>query len=69
VGFFPDLLAAGRRDLVLCFTPDLPPSAEVWLLTHQRLRAVPRVRAVLDQMRDLFREYLAGLPAKTEIVV
>jgi DNA-binding transcriptional LysR family regulator len=66
VGFFSDLLAARRQDLVLCFRPDLPPAAEVWLLTHDRLRHVPRIRAVLDLMKDLFREHFTGMPVSAE---
>jgi DNA-binding transcriptional LysR family regulator len=61
VGFFSEILAAGREDLVLCFRPNLPPAAEVWLLTHEKLRNVPRVRIVMDAMRDLFQEHLGKL--------
>lgn len=61
VGFFSEILAAGRDDLILCFRPDLPPTAEIWLLTHERLRNVPRVRAVMQVVRDLFQEHLVKL--------
>ncbi|MBB4123496.1 LysR family transcriptional regulator [Martelella radicis] len=53
VGFYSDILALGRDDIVLCFRPDIPPSAEVWLLTHERLRHAPRIRAVMEETKAL----------------
>lgn len=51
VGFYSDFLACIDDQLVRCFRPDLPPTLEIWLLTHERLRDVPRVRAVMDTVK------------------
>jgi len=56
VGFYSDFVAAGDPELVFCFRPPVPPAAEVWLVTDERLRHVPRVRAVMDVIKELVRE-------------
>ncbi|NKN36245.1 LysR family transcriptional regulator [Agrobacterium sp. a22-2] len=59
IGFYSEFIAAGDPELVLCFRPPVPPAAEIWLVTHERLRHVPRVRAVMDLLKALVRERLA----------
>jgi DNA-binding transcriptional LysR family regulator len=54
VSLMSDILAFGQEDLVYCFTPDVSDAREFWLLTHERLRGVPRVRAVLDFLGGYF---------------
>lgn len=54
-----ELLAPCDPDFVHCFTPDIGQPHEVWLLTRERLRDVPRVRAVMDFLAG----HLAGHPA------
>ena len=49
-----DFVAAADPNLVFCFSPGFGPVAEIWLLTHERLRATPRVRALLDFLADYF---------------
>lgn len=48
IAVLPCIVADGDPDLVRC----LPPSGEhervLWLFTHERVRRIPRVRAVLD---------------------
>ncbi|MFN3508696.1 MAG: LysR family transcriptional regulator [Allorhizobium sp.] len=56
VGFYSDFVAAGDPELVFCFRPPVPPAAEVWLVTDERLRHVPRVRAVMDVIKELVKE-------------
>lgn len=56
VSLMSDFLAGADPRLVRCFSPDLGPVAEIWLLTHERLRDVPRVRAVLDFLHGYFAE-------------
>jgi DNA-binding transcriptional LysR family regulator len=59
VSVMSDLMAACDPDFVRCFTPDIEQPHEVWLLTHERLRDVPRVRAVMDFLVG----FLAAHPA------
>ena len=44
----PSLIADLDPDLVRCLPPDRGNERGLWLLTHERLRHTPRVRAVLD---------------------
>ena len=44
----PSLVADLDPDLVRCLPPEPDHEFEIWLLTHERLRHTPRVRAVLD---------------------
>jgi DNA-binding transcriptional LysR family regulator len=55
VGILADPLAARRKDLTACFP--VPPElrSEAWLLTHERLKDQPHIRAFMD----FVAEYLA----------
>jgi DNA-binding transcriptional LysR family regulator len=44
----PVLVAELEPDLIMCLTPEPGNERGLWLLTHERLRHTPRVRAVLD---------------------
>ena len=44
----PCMVADFDRDLVRCLPPDPDNERSLWLLTHERLRRTPRIRAVLD---------------------
>jgi DNA-binding transcriptional LysR family regulator len=44
----PVLVAELEPDLVMCLPPEPGNERGLWLLTHERLRHTPRVRAVLD---------------------
>ena len=44
----PSFVADREPDLVRCIPPIEGDPAALWLLTHERLRHTPRVRAVLD---------------------
>ncbi|MCO5162425.1 MAG: LysR family transcriptional regulator [Mesorhizobium sp.] len=59
VSVMSDVLAKCDPDFVLCFTPDIDQPHEIWLLTHERLREVPRVRAVLDFLAGHFSRHPA----------
>lgn len=59
IGFYSEFIAAGDPELVLCFRPPVPPAAEIWLVTHERLRHVPRIRAVMDVIKGLMKERTA----------
>lgn len=59
VSVMSEVLAACDPDFVRCFTPDIEQPHEIWLITHERLRDVPRVRAVLDFLVAHFAEHPA----------
>jgi DNA-binding transcriptional LysR family regulator len=44
----PSFVADRDPDLVRCLKPIAGDDSEMWLLTHERLRHTPRVRAVMD---------------------
>ena len=44
----PAFLADREPDLIRCIPPRSEDTTGLWLLTHERLRHVPRVRLVLD---------------------
>ena len=44
----PAFLADREPDLIRCIPPKTEDTTGLWLLTHERLRHVPRVRTVLD---------------------
>ena len=44
----PAFLADREPDLIRCIPPKAEDTTGLWLLTHERLRHVPRVRTVLD---------------------
>ena len=48
VGLMADFVARSDPDLVRCFESGFDAEYEIWLLTHERLRNDPHVRAVLD---------------------
>lgn len=53
VTMMSDFVALGDPDLVRCFTPGIE-QGEIWLLTHERLRHLPRIRAVMDFLGGYF---------------
>ena len=44
----PAFIADREPDLIRCIPPKQEDTTGLWLLTHERLRHVPRVRLVLD---------------------
>jgi DNA-binding transcriptional LysR family regulator len=48
IAALPCLIAELDPDLVRCLRPAPAGEREIWLLTHERLRHTPRVRAVMD---------------------
>lgn len=52
LAILPIVVAAQDADLVQCPIPIETDDRGLWLLTHERLRHVPRVRAVLDFLGD-----------------
>lgn len=60
IGFYSEFIASTDPELVLCFRPPVPPAAEIWLVTHERLRHLPRIRAVMDVIKELVKEIQGG---------
>jgi len=56
VSLMSDFIARSQPNLVFCFAPELPDLGEVWLVTHERLRQVPRIRTLFDFLSGYFRE-------------
>lgn len=48
IAVLPCLLGDGEPDLVRCLPPRQGHGRVMWLLTHERVRHTPRVRAVID---------------------
>lgn len=67
VVLLPCYLADAEQGLVRLCKPELVPAREAWLVVHQDLQRVPRVRAVIDFVGELFtreKDLLRGtLPA------
>lgn len=59
IGFYSEFVASADDNLLFCFRPPVPPAAEIWVVTHERLRHVPRVRAVMEVLKALVRDRLA----------
>lgn len=49
-----DFICNDNPEMVRCFTPDIAADNEIWLVTHERLRHVPRVRAAMDFLGGFF---------------
>lgn len=52
----PSFMADRDPELVRCLPPQRGDDGSVWLLTHERLRHAPRVRAVLDFLTERLTE-------------
>jgi DNA-binding transcriptional LysR family regulator len=48
IGVLPCVVADGEPGLVRCIPPRDDHLRVLWLLTHERLRHTPRIRAVID---------------------
>lgn len=54
ISLMTDFLFSDNPKVVKCFTPEIQDSSEIWLVTHERLRHVPRVRALMDFLGGYF---------------
>lgn len=52
LGVLPGFVAGNEPDLIRCLPPAPDDDRGLWLLTHERLRHVPRVRVVLDFLAE-----------------
>jgi DNA-binding transcriptional LysR family regulator len=54
LGMMSDFLLDHNPKFIKCFTPEVQHESEIWLITHERLRHLPRVRAVMDFLSGYF---------------
>lgn len=52
IAALPCVVADQEPDLLRCLPPDRSQGRALWLMTHERVRHAPRVRAVLDFLGD-----------------
>ncbi len=53
----PCFVAETDDDFVRCLPPAASGAREIWLVTHERLRLVPRVRVVMDFLGERLRQH------------
>ena len=58
----PSFIADRDPDLVRCLPPKEGDAAALWLLTHERVRHTPRVRAVVDFLADRLTRMARAAP-------
>ena len=58
IAVLPCVVADGDPELVRCIAPREGHSRALWLLTHERVRHTPRVRAVVDFLYDRLSKYI-----------
>lgn len=64
IGVLPCIVADAEPDLIRCFPPRADHGRSLWLLTHERVRRMPRVRVVIDLLYDRFSEHIRRLEGK-----
>src|SRR5215213_1118671 len=64
LGVLPCVVADAEPDLVRCFPPRRDHGREMWLLTHERVRHTPRVRAVIDFLYERLSAHAKMLDAQ-----
>ena len=60
IAALPCIVAEREPDLIRCYSPARDNSSYLWLLTHERLRRTPRVRAVMDFLYVRMRKLAAS---------
>ena len=64
IAVLPAILADAQPDLVRCIPPKAHHKRSLWLLTHERVRQTPRVRAVIDFLYERLSNHVRMLEAK-----
>jgi DNA-binding transcriptional LysR family regulator len=62
IAVLPCVVADGDPDLIRCIPPRPDHGRILWLLTHERVRHTPRVRAVIDFLYERLKRHVATLP-------
>jgi len=64
IAVLPCIVADAEPDLLRCFPPRDGHGRTLWLLTHERVRHTPRVRAVIDFLYEQLSRHVHRLEAK-----
>ena len=64
IAVLPCILADAQPDLVRCIPPKAHQKRSLWLLTHERVRHTPRVRAVIDFLYERLSSHVRMLEAQ-----
>jgi len=63
IAVLPCIVADAEPDLLRCLAPRAGHGRVMWLLTHERVRHAPRVRAVIDFLYERLKQQLRRLEA------
>jgi len=64
IAVLPCVVADGEPDLIQCVPPRDDHGRSMWLVTHERVRRSPRVRAVIDFLYDRISRRMRELEGK-----
>ena len=64
IAVLPCVVADADRDLVQCVPPKDGHGRSMWLVTHERVRRTPRVRAAIDFLYDRLSAHIKMLEAQ-----
>ena len=64
IAVLPCIVADSDPELIRCIPPRGDHGRILWLLTHERVRTTPRVRAVIDFLYDRLSRHVRQLEAK-----
>jgi DNA-binding transcriptional LysR family regulator len=65
----PCFVAETDQDFVRCLPPAASGAREIWLVTHERLRQVPSVRAVMDFLGERLKRHGAQVSDRLSLSV
>lgn len=66
IAVLPCIIADADPDLIQCVPPKAGHGRVMWLVTHERVRHTPRVRAVIDFLYDRLSRHIKMLEAQRE---
>ena len=64
IAVLPAIVADAEPDLVQCTPPRDDHGRTMWLVTHERVRKTPRVRAVIDFLYERLMQHIRTLEAR-----
>jgi DNA-binding transcriptional LysR family regulator len=64
IAVLPCVVADADSDFVRCLPPRAGHGRVMWLITHERVRNEPRVRATIDFLYDRLSRHIRGLQAR-----
>jgi DNA-binding transcriptional LysR family regulator len=64
IAVLPRIVADAEPDLIQCVPPKDDHGRSIWLVTHQRVRHTPRVRAVIDFLYDRLSRHIKALDSQ-----